>query len=216
MITIETNVPVALDSLDHIHPHGTGWDNSVWPPFNDKLFALTTTPRLLDIGCAGGGLVKSIIDDGGFAVGVEGSDFSQRTNRAEWATIPANLFTADATEPFQICEDGEPSKFDIVTSWEVFEHIPGEKIAGLLENVKRHMTEDGVLAVSICRISAGLTAEGIEHHITIRPEEWWMEVLTDNGFVKDEELTAYFDPDWVRGPINGVVGSLCMVLRQSN
>ena len=100
MITIETNVPVALDSLDHIHPHGTGWDNSVWPPFNDKLFALTKTPRLLDIGCAGGGLVKSIIDDGGFAVGVEGSDLSQRTNRAEWATIPANLFTGPAGRTF--------------------------------------------------------------------------------------------------------------------
>ena len=32
--------------------------------------------RVLDIGCAGGGFVRSLIDDGHFAVGLEGSDLS--------------------------------------------------------------------------------------------------------------------------------------------
>ena len=49
--------------------------------------------------------MKSILDAGGFAVGVEGSDYSQRHKRAEWATIPDHLFTTDATVPFQLSEE---------------------------------------------------------------------------------------------------------------
>ena len=215
MITIETGHPVASDSLDHLHPHGTSWDNSVWPPFNKKLFALTQCPRLLDIGCAGGGLVRSIIDDGGFAVGIEGSDYSLQRQRAEWATIPGNLFTADATQPFQLYEDGNPAQFDIVTLWEVFEHIPTEKIVGLLDNIKRHMTDDGVLIVSICWNTAGLSPEGIDHHVTVHHPEWWYdEVFYPNGFTTDEDLRRYFDPDWVRGILNGCYESFSHAFRK--
>ena len=102
MITISTRSPVAKDSLDHLYPHGTANDNSVLPSFNTKLFNRWPEPRVLDIGCAGGGMVKSIVDDGGFAVGIEGSNYSQKHKRAEWATIPDNLFTADATRPFTL------------------------------------------------------------------------------------------------------------------
>lgn len=213
MLSIKTNKPVAIDSLDHIYPHGTGWDNSTLPAFNEKLFQLIPQPRLLDIGCAGGGLVKSIIDDGGVAVGVEGSDLSQRTKRAEWATIPENLFTADATEPFQILEDGKPLTFNIVTSWECFEHIPEKKLTGLFSNIEKHLSKDGILAISIATASTGLSREGIEHHVTIYPIEWWMDQLTSYGFTKDENLTEFFNPDWVRGPNTGCEFSVCMVLR---
>lgn len=214
MISIATEKSVAIDSLDHIHPHGTAWDNSIWPPFNEKLFALTKTPRLLDIGCAGGGFVKSILDDGGFAVGIEGSDYSEKHQRAEWATIPKNLFTADATEPFQLTENNQPILFDVVTAWEFFEHIAEDKISGVIDNIKRHITDDGALIVSVCTISAGLSEEGIEHHVTIHPPEWWYdEVFYPAGFTVDEQLRDYFEPDWVRGPINGVSGSMCTVFR---
>src|SRR4051794_25089447 len=83
-ISIETPKPVAYDSPDHIEPVGTAADNSTSRRFNAKLFRYIPPAevRLLDVGCSGGGLVKSILDAGGFAVGVEGSDYSQRHKRA--------------------------------------------------------------------------------------------------------------------------------------
>src|SRR4051794_1825047 len=124
-ITIETQKPVAYDSPDHIQPVGTALDNSTSRRFNRKLFDYIPPRevRLLDIGCSGGGQVKSILDDGGFAVGIEGSDYSRKKKRAEWATIPGHLFTADVTVPFTLSEeDGaggrSPLRFNVITAWE--------------------------------------------------------------------------------------------------
>jgi hypothetical protein len=75
---IETSKPIAYDSPDHIQPHGTASNNTTSPRFNGKLFEYIPAGevRLLDIGCSGGGLVKSILDEGGFGIGIEGSDYS--------------------------------------------------------------------------------------------------------------------------------------------
>jgi 2-polyprenyl-3-methyl-5-hydroxy-6-metoxy-1,4-benzoquinol methylase len=79
-ITVKTNHPVAIYSPDHLFPHGTMRDNSSNPEFNKKLYELFPVKevRLLDIGCSGGGLVKSILDDGGFAVGISRGLSGQR------------------------------------------------------------------------------------------------------------------------------------------
>src|SRR5665213_486259 len=101
-------------------------DNSVNHAFNRKLFGLlpVASVRLLDLGCSGGAAVRSILEAGGFAIGIDGSDYSQKSRRAEWATIPDYLFTADATAPFAVknCSP-ESIKFNVITAWEFFEHI---------------------------------------------------------------------------------------------
>lgn len=222
MISVTTDHPVALDSLDHIYPYATAYDNSVLASFNTKLFQIVPHPRLLDIGCAGGGLVRSIILDGGFAVGLEGSDYSQRVQRAEWVTVPDNLFTADVTKPFEICENGIPSKFNVITSWEFFEHISEESVEMVLDNVAQHLSDDGIFIVSISTEDMGLSderinedgsvvPEGIQFHVNVQDEEWWLFKFSEYGFVIDENLTQFFNPDWVRGPIVGVENSFCAV-----
>jgi len=111
---LETNYPdgislhceakrlVAYESLDHIYPWGTKQDNSKNLSFNNALYELIPIKELsvLDIGCSGGGFVKTLLDAGVLAVGIEGSDYSKIRGRAEWATIPGHLFTADVTAPF--------------------------------------------------------------------------------------------------------------------
>jgi hypothetical protein len=101
---LKTNKPVAFDSPDHIVPRGTKYDNTRNMLFNKKLEALFGHRSLyvLDLGCAGGGFVKDCLEDGHFAVGLEGSDYSKKLERAEWRTIPANLFTCDITEDFSL------------------------------------------------------------------------------------------------------------------
>lgn len=210
MIVVKTAKPIAIDSPDHLTPVGTRNDNSRNPAFNAKLYQLIPAKdlRVLDIGCSGGGFVKSILDDGGFAVGIEGSDYSQNRLRAEWATIPDNLFTADATEPFEIEEWGEddddvrsePDRitFDVVTAWEFWEHIKEDDIPAVCDNIRKHFSEDGFFFGTIN--SGPDIQNGIQTavHQTIKPIEWWERKFWDLGFVRCPDIEAWFGRDLVR------------------
>ena len=203
-ITLQTDKPIAYDSPDHLYPFGTANDNSTDPIFNEALFALIPPRdvRLLDIGCSGGGFVKSILDVGGFAVGIEGSDYSQKRRRAEWATIPDHLFTADATTPFQVFEDGRPAKFNVITAWEFLEHIADEDLDGVFENIRRHLAPQGIVIVSVCPFTClhngAREGEGIDLHLTTQPESWWRTRLDDFGFRLFDDLKGCFT-NYVRG-----------------
>jgi methyltransferase family protein len=76
--SVITDKPVAYDSPDHVTPWGTSRDNSVSPLFNAKLGRWIPPEEMsvLDLGCAGGGFIKSLHDMGCFGIGIEGSDFS--------------------------------------------------------------------------------------------------------------------------------------------
>jgi len=203
-ISIETPKPVAYDSPDHIEPVGTAADNSTSRRFNAKLFRYIPPAevRLLDVGCSGGGLVKSILDAGGFAVGVEGSDYSLRHKRAEWATIPDRLFTTDATVPFQLSEEAggekKPLRFNVITAWEFFEHIAEENIAGIVANILRHLEPRGIVLASIAPYEQ-VTEQGVRLHQTVQQKPWWVETFARLGLAHRPAVEDYFHYDWVRG-----------------
>ena len=123
-VIMEAEREVAYKSPDHLLPWGTKRDNSRNPRFNDKLYRLfpryEQMLKVLDMGCSGGGFVKSCFDEGCLAVGIEGSDFSKRFRRAEWRTIPEYLFTCDITGNFDLSLEfqGKTERmiFDVVTS----------------------------------------------------------------------------------------------------
>ncbi len=194
-ITIETEHPIAVDSLDHTHPLGSKIDNSSSLAFNRKLFELIPARdvRLLDLGCSGGGFVRSILEAGGFAIGIEGSDFSLKRKRAEWGTIPNHLFTADATKPFAIknCAP-DPVKFNVVTGWEFWEHIPEKDIPAVVENIKNHV-EDGAIFV-------GSISSSVEpHHCTAKTKSWWKDLFCELGWMWIPGYEDHFGKDVVRG-----------------
>jgi SAM-dependent methyltransferase len=201
---IETSKPVAYDSPDHIQPCGTAQNNTTNARFNRKLFQYIPAPevRLLDIGCAGGGLVRSILDSGGFAVGIEGSDYSKRHKRAEWATIPDHLFTADVTEPFELYEESgdggrSPLDFNVITGWEFFEHITEEGVRKVVANLLRHLAPRGIVLASICPHEHVL--EGVTLHQTVQDKPWWVATFADLGLTKSDEVEHFFHYDWLRG-----------------
>jgi Methyltransferase domain len=194
-ITIETGKPVAIDSLDHTQPLGARDDNSLSYAFNRKLFKLipARNVRCLDLGCSGGAFVRSILEAGGFAIGLEGSDLPLCTRRAEWTVIPHYLFTADATSPFVVrnCTP-EPVKFNVITGWEFFEHIKEEQLPAVIDNILRHATDDAIFIGSI--------SSNVEpHHQTAKPREWWLEYLGERLGEYAQDLVDYFARDLVRG-----------------
>lgn len=192
---LKTKWPLADHSVDHQVPRGTKNDNSVCPRFTEKLFDIYGKRlRVLDLGCSGGGFVKSVLDGGGFAIGVDGSDYSKKNQRAEWATIPDNLFTADITMPFAINTD----VFSVVTAWEVLEHLSKDQLVGFETNIWLQ-TEPGSLFIGSVNSYSDFF-EGHEYHQTIEPFEWWHAWFTGRGWKWRPDMVAFFHPDWVRGP----------------
>jgi SAM-dependent methyltransferase len=211
---------VAVDSPDHISPWGTRRDNSRSRRFNQKLYSLFNSdinPNpfwILDMGCSGGGFVKDCLDDGCLAMGLEGSDYSKRLGRAEWRTIPEYLFTADITYPFQIqgeFDDGVfPIQFDIITSWEVIEHIAEPSLKPLAENVLKHLKPGGLWIMSITPVEH--TVCGVKLHQTVKPRDWWIAKFRELGFEHREAYVRYFNTHFVRGPKYGDPESFHLIL----
>jgi len=203
-VVVKTDHPVALDSPDHIAPFGTAQDNSRNHLFNEKLYALypSRSPLILDLGCAGGGFVHDCINDGCLAVGIEGSDFSLRMNRAEWPIGAGKfLFTADITKPFEveaiIRGEAIPLSFDVITAWEVMEHIAEPNLPAFMENINRHLSANGLLFFSISAEES--SHHGIHLHQTMQSREWWLGYFRGHGLDECTSLEAYFKGRYIRG-----------------
>lgn len=197
---IETDHPVAYASPDHLVPWGTARDNSRSQAFNARLINLIPPTRLslLDLGCSGGGAVRSMIEQGFLAVGIEGSDYSQRHMRAEWATIPDFLFTADITKPFRIVSTIVPTglRFSVITMWEVIEHIAESDLGPLFANIDAHLATNGLVIMSVSPNSD--IVDGKELHQTIQPRPWWLDTLRALGWTDHPEIINWFGNDLVR------------------
>jgi len=201
-LRLDSDRPVAVWSNDHRHPWGTKNDNHRRPQFVQACVERFGAFSLLDLGCAGGGLVFDALSAGFRAVGVEGSDYSKKSQRGEWSVIPGHLFTSDITGKFDIYCDDAPVSFHVVTLWEVFEHIPEEKMSAVFANIDRHLTDDGHIIGSI-----GLAEdviEGVSYHETVRPTSWWRDVFRAHGFEMAEDPYALLPFDaYLRGVGNG-------------
>jgi 2-polyprenyl-3-methyl-5-hydroxy-6-metoxy-1,4-benzoquinol methylase len=198
---LETDHPIAEDSPDHIQPRSTKLDNSTNRKFNERLLHLykNKKPSVLDFGCAGGGMVRTLIDDGCVAVGLEGSDYNLKHQRAEWAVIPDNLFTCDLSYPFTLhTGDKQPYKFDVITAWEFVEHLPEERLPQMVENMWRHLNLNGLIIGSTTSLNS--IYDGVEHHQTLKPMWWWSDLFAEYGFRRQVDKESYFDvaDAWVR------------------
>ncbi len=199
---------VADDSADCRLPRGARNDNSTNPKFNQKLYSLFNYKQdlaLLDLGCSGGGLVKSVLDDGFTAVGLEGADICKRLQRAEWGTIPLHLFTCDITRPFSLETPGNSCRFlfDVITMWEVLEHIPRENLPGLIDNIHGNLKPSGLFIASVDMApDENPNCNAVYHH-TLEDRKWWTEQLARAGF-DPVENHGFRIEDWVRGNGTGL------------
>jgi len=201
---LKTGSPVASESNDHHFPWGTKNDNTRSPRFVKACESIFPNRRInyLDMGCSGGGLVFDFLVAGHNAFGIEGSDFSRRTQRAEWRIIPNALGTADITKPFEIkCYVNESlAKFDVITMWEVLEHIPEHDLSGLFTNIRKHLSNDGVFVGSIALQDD--IVNGVSYHPTVKPKDWWYKQFEKYDF-KVLEYELFSASDHCRGTGNG-------------
>jgi len=181
---IITSFPIATESKDHTEPKGTKNDNTKSKNFVDKIISLFGADKVkyLDLGCAGGGFVKQFVDNNCLAAGVDGSDYSFLKKRAEWGNIPNNLFTADITKPFYFTnDDGTKILFNIISAYDVLEHLHEHELDGFYSNLKNNLDKEGIFVCSIANF------QDTGYHHTLKPKEWWIEQFSKNGF-KNEQI----------------------------
>lgn len=204
MITVLTDHPIALDSRDHLKPWGAVNDSYTSEAFLDGLELLFGSPSVLDLGCAGGGFVASCLKRGWKAIGIEGSDVPKNQGLHEWPKIPLSLFTADITKEFSACEELESKWgtrcrnlfFDVITAWEVLEHIKEPNLGAVFENVSAHMHRDSVWFMSVSRATE-------YYHRTVKDVDWWKDKLLAGGFRDRHDVLQTFKPaDFVRNHLN--------------
>jgi len=217
-INVVTDFPVALDSPDHIIPLGTANGNSINLRFNQKLFRLYANldrfPRILDLGCSGGGFVKTCLDKGSLAVGLEGSDYSLNHSRAEWPLLGNKfLFTADITRDFQVTQNENPLLFDVITAWEVMEHLPEERLPTVCDNLYRHLEEHGLAIMSVSTKEEVI--KGVKLHLTVQDKKQWIEMFEKHGLYNLAHYKSYFNTQYVRGPKQKASGSFHLFLSKN-
>lgn len=207
-VIVQTEFPFAKDSPDHLMPWGTSRDNSYNLSFNRRLLKLFRYPigfRILDLGCSGGGFVKSCVDDGCLAVGLEGSNYSSKLYRANWPLLGNKLlFTADITKPFSIQSihgtQSHPLRFNVITMWEVLEHLKEEELDQTFENIKKHLEEEGLFMGSISLREE--VVKGVKLHQTVKTLNWWLEQFQQQGFKRMPAVEEVFGNTFIRGPHN--------------
>ena len=158
-----------------LNPNWSG-ENNVNYNFNKFIYSLIPKNpiTILELGCGGGGIVKQFIDDGHIACGIDGGLAYAKFRPYAWNEIPNNLFCADIGKPFELLYDG-PIKFDLIYSFECFEHIQHENIPQLMQNIKKH-------SHSNTHFVGGISLRKCEGHVSIYPEQWWIEQFNQIGF----------------------------------
>ncbi len=200
-VTLDTAAPVAIYSNDHQHPRGVAADNTRHPRFvlaSERI--LGPRLRVLDIGCAGGGLVVDFLKRGHTAIGLEGSDYALKQQAGSWPLIPHHLFTCDATSPFTLRDGQGEMRFDLVSAWEVLEHIPEDLLPGLLRNIASHLAAGGMFVGSVATYPDFDAETGVVWHVTLHDRDWWAARFQENGL--EVVASPYVTLDYPRGSGN--------------
>lgn len=198
MIKLITQHPIAIDSDDHHYPDGVHLDNHFYTPFADSVENFYNYRKicLLDLGCAGGGLVAGMTERGHIAVGLEGSDHclnikqeiinklgSMPLGYQNWQNYGnKNLFTCDITYDYEIRNNDELMTFDLITCFDVMEHFHEERIDKFLEMVVKHLKPNGIFAANIAMFNLEkdkIIEEGrVEYHKSLFSKEKWLNILS--------------------------------------
>jgi len=179
--TRDSKYSVAFESPDHIAPKGTAVNNSTNKKFvlhmDARLrheFGEQAALRMMDLGCAGGQTVADFMTLCWQGVGLEGSDFSLKHRRANWAQLAnTHLFTCDITKPYQVKLDAQPATFHLITAWEVMEHIATPDLPQVFDNIVNHLEPGGYFIASTTETSD--MHEGLELHQTQWTNAQWRE-----------------------------------------
>ena len=101
---------------------------------------------------------------------------------------PESHIIAFTDRPFNIIdENGNTIRFDLILSFEHFEHIPEERVPQLLANIKNHSHENTFVITTAASFSSVI-------HPTAWSKDKWEEILDKNGlYLIDDSILNSFN-----------------------
>jgi cyclopropane fatty-acyl-phospholipid synthase-like methyltransferase len=147
--------------------------------FSNFLAPLLGLNSVLDIGCGRGAWLREWRNAGvKTAQGVDGPYVRQQS-----LLIPVEDFTAvDLSKEFDL-----QRRYDIVTSLEVAEHLPGSCSEIFISSLTAH--------ANLVLFSAATPGQGGENHINERPLSFWQELFRQNGYEAYDVVRPVFRSD---------------------
>lgn len=131
---------------------------------------------ILEIGCGAGSLSNHIRDIKKDIIVVT-LDGNQETVNSPYIKKEHHFIVLTDSHYSLEDENGEIIKFDLIISFEHFEHIHPDRFDSFLENIKHHSKKETVIIAS-----ASTWAEGRDH-CNVKTKEEWISYLNSNGFV---------------------------------
>ena len=170
----DTFVP-GVQFMDAMIKHDTPLHHSYKPLAQQLYENFPEAKNILEVGCGGGNLAFFYKNFNPKATYVTLDINNQIV--PEGLVSPDFHFTVWTDQPYQITKDGKNIKFDLVVSYEHFEHIKTENIKPFLLNIKNHIHKNSTVVAT-----ASLISPGSHPHLTVWRKEKWEEILVDNGF----------------------------------
>lgn len=127
---------------------------------------------VIDLGAGTCAFANRMGQLGVYSVAVDGSAFNREF--AESCTYVA----ADLSKPWPL----GPSSYDLVTSWDVIEHIPAEAEQVIVDTVV------GLAGQWIC-LSIDASRWG-RHHVNCKAKGYWRTRFSDAGLIFEKQRTA--------------------------
>jgi len=124
---------------------------------------------VLDVGCAKGFLVKALVELGVDAYGVDPSEYA-------FNEVPADIKGRTVIGAAQQLHD-EDNSFDLVTCFDVLEHIPEKDVPQVLSEMLRVSKQWLIIRVATKELPNDVDA----NHATIREKDWWIEKIKEAG-----------------------------------
>jgi SAM-dependent methyltransferase len=147
--------------------------------FADDLKRLYPNARkFLDIGSGAAFLSKRVREFGDdyLAVSLDGN---YETKKLE--TIDNDFhFILRTDVDYTLVDNNDTIKFDVITSFEHFEHIQSDTFPKFIENIKKHMHKDSVLYASAA--SWAYVGEVDRVHCNVKPADMWKAEMDKYGF----------------------------------
>jgi SAM-dependent methyltransferase len=171
------------DYYGHYASEGISYERSAfWLDFfgtiADRLIEDFQPKTALDAGCAIGLLVEALRDRGVDAEGIDFSDFAVGHSSAD---VRPFLTVGSITEPL-------PKHFDLITCFEVVEHMPPRDADRAIANFCAFTDE--VILTSTPMHYRDPT------HTNIHPQEYWTERFARHGFIRDVDYDGAYIAPW--------------------
>jgi 2-polyprenyl-3-methyl-5-hydroxy-6-metoxy-1,4-benzoquinol methylase len=145
--------------------------------------------KVLEIGCGGGQVIVDFLNDGNEIFGIDARPGYNlyKEYAPNWKKYRDKFAVFDAAQPFELVnENNIIVEFDLITSWECFEHIYEPCIDQLMKNIFLHSHKDSYFIGSISHDT------NETNHRCIKPREWWLNKFYSIGF---EETDLNFGQD---------------------